>query len=83
MVATRQSVHKENEGIARACLDNVPPRMFWAIADIYPDLVARRHVQVGLMSNFGLNGETLLWAKPDGSLCSTCKEDNKTLSFLL
>ena len=27
--------------IARACLENVPPRMFWAIADIYPDLVAR------------------------------------------
>ena len=35
-----------NLHIARACLENVPPRMFWAIADIYPDLVAHRHVQV-------------------------------------
>ena len=33
-----------NLHIARACIENVPPRMFWAIADIYPDLVARRHV---------------------------------------
>ena len=33
-----------NLHIARACLENVPSRMFWAIADIYPDLAARRHV---------------------------------------
>ena len=30
-----------NLDIARACLENVPPHMFWAIADIYPELVAR------------------------------------------
>ena len=33
-----------NLHIARTCLENVPSRMFWAIADIYPDLVARQHV---------------------------------------
>ena len=38
-----------NLDIARACLENVPPRMVWAIADIYPHLVAHRHVQVRLM----------------------------------
>ena len=42
--------------IARACLKSVPQRMFWAIADIYPDLVALRHVQVRPMGNFSLNG---------------------------
>ena len=46
---------------ARVCLENVPSFMFWAITDIYPDLVARRHVQVRLMDNFGLNGG---WRKP-------------------
>ena len=35
-----------NLDIARACPENVPPRMFWAITDIYPDPVARRYVQV-------------------------------------
>ena len=34
-----------NLDIARACLENVPLRMFWAITDIYPDLVARRHLE--------------------------------------
>ena len=59
-----------NLDIARACLENVPPRMFWAITDIYPDLTARRHVQVRLMGNFDLNG---------GIPCFTCREDNETL----
>ena len=69
--------------IAGACLENVPPLMFWAIADIYPDLVARRHVQVrlmaGLMGNFGLNGGILWLAETDDSLCFTYREDNETL----
>ena len=64
---------------ARACLENVPPRMFSAIADIYPDLVARRHVQVRLMGNFGLNGDIPWLAETDGSLCFTCREDSETL----
>ena len=38
--------------------------MFWAIADIYQDLVGRRHVQVRLMCNFGLNGGIPGWRKP-------------------
>ena len=68
-----------NLDIARACLENVPPRMFWAITDIYPDLVSRRHVQVRLMSNFGLNSGIPWLAETDGSLCFTFREDNETL----
>ena len=65
--------------IARACLENVPPRMFWAFADIYPDLVACQHVQVRLISNFGLNSGIPWLAETDGSLCFACSEDNETL----
>ena len=68
-----------NSHIARACLENVPPRMFWAIANIYQDLVARRHVQVRLMGNFCLNGGIPWFAETDGSLCFTCREDDETL----
>ena len=68
-----------NLDTARTCLENVPPRMFWAIADIYLDMVACRHVQVRLMGNFGLNGGIPWLAETDGSLCFTCREDNKTL----
>ena len=64
---------------ARVCLENVPPRMFWAIVDIYRDLVARRHVQVRLMGNFGVNGGIPLFEETDGSLCFICREDNETL----
>ena len=55
--------------IARARLENVPPRMFSAIVNIYLDMVARQDVQVRLMGNFGLNGgiswlaETVGWQK--------------------
>ena len=72
-----------NLDIARASLENVPPRMFWAIVHIYLDLVARRHVQVKLMGNFGLNGGIPWLAETDGSLCFTCREDNETLCHFL
>ena len=72
-----------NLDIARACLKNVPPRMFWATVDIYPDLVACRHVQVRLMGNFGLNGGIPWLAETDGSLYFTCREVNETLCHFL
>ena len=68
-----------NLDTAQACLENVPPRMFWAIADIYLDLVAHRHVQVRLMGNFGLNCGIPWLVETDGSLCFTCREANETL----
>ena len=42
--------------VAQACLENIFPYQFWSIADRYPDLVSRLHVQIRLMENFGLNG---------------------------
>ena len=72
-----------NLHIAPACLENVPPHMCWAVADIYLDLAACQHVQVRLMGNFGLNGGIPWLAKTDGSLCFTCREDNHfVISFL-
>ena len=32
--------------IALACLLNASPRQFWSLADDYPDLVSRLHIQV-------------------------------------
>ena len=37
-------------------LNNVPPNHFWSLANHYPDLVSRLHVQVRIIGNFGLNG---------------------------
>ena len=37
------------------CLNNLPLYHFWSLADHYPDLVSRLHVQVKIMGNFGLN----------------------------
>ena len=38
----------------------VSPSRFRSLADQFPDLVSRLHVQVRLMSNFGLNGSRIL-----------------------
>ena len=38
--------------IAQACLKNVTPYQFWCLADNYPDLVSRMHIQIRLMGNF-------------------------------
>ena len=42
--------------VAQTCLESISPYQFWSIADHYPDLVSRLHVQIRLMGNFGLNG---------------------------
>ena len=41
-----------NMRVAQACLENVSPFRFWSLADQFPDLVSRLHVQVRLMGNF-------------------------------
>ena len=53
--------------------------MFWAVADIDPNLVVRRHVPVKLIGNFGLNCGIPWLAETDGALCFICREDNETL----
>ena len=66
--------------IAQACLKNVMPYQFWCLADNYPDLVSRMHIQIRLMGNFGLNGGVppgVPWhAGTNRSLCLFCKECN-------
>ena len=42
--------------VAHSCLENVPPFCFWSLANQFPDPVSRLHIQVRLLSNFGLNG---------------------------
>ena len=41
--------------LAKTCLDLVSPQIFWPISNQYPDLVARLHVQIRLMGNFGFS----------------------------
>ena len=45
------------------------------IANQFPDLVSRLHVQVRLMGNFGLNGSLPWLQNTDGAICFICKED--------
>ena len=40
-----------NMHVAQACLENVSPPKFWYLADLYPDLVIRLHIQIRLMGN--------------------------------
>ena len=42
--------------IASSCLANAIPFHFCSIADHFPDLVSRLHVQVRLKDQFGLSG---------------------------
>ena len=41
--------------VAQSSLKNVPAEQIVSLADSYPDLVSRLHVQVRLMRNFYLN----------------------------
>ena len=59
--------------IAQACLKNVTPYQFWCLADNYPGLVSRMHIQIRLMGNFRLNG----------SLCLICKEGTEDVTHFL
>ena len=60
--------------IAQACLENVTPYQFWCLADNYPDLVSRMHIQIRLMGNFGRNGGVPWHVGTNGSLCLICKQ---------
>ena len=51
------------------CLNNVPPYHFWSLANHYPGLVSRLHVQVRIMGNFGLNGGIPWLTDTEGATC--------------
>ena len=64
---------------AQACLENVSPSKFWYLADLYPDLVSRLHIQFRLMGNLCLNGGISWLFNTEGSLCFICKENTETV----
>ena len=43
-----------NIGVVQSCLENVSLFRFWSLANQFPDLVSRMHVQVRLMGNLAL-----------------------------
>ena len=59
--------------VAQTCPANISPYHFWSIADRYPDLVSRLHVQIRLMGNFGLNGDVPWLINTDGKFCFFAK----------
>ena len=66
-----------NVRAVQSCLENVSPFRFWSLANQFPDLVSRLHVQVRLMGNFGPN----LWLQnTDGAICFICKEDIESVT---
>ena len=44
-------------------------KIIWSIADRYPHLISRLHVQIRLMGNFGLNGCVPWLTNTDSKLC--------------
>ena len=64
-------------------LRTFPPYQFWSIADRYPDLVSRLHVQIRLLGNFGLNGGVPWLTNTDGELCLFCKNSVEDVSHFL
>ena len=69
--------------VARSCLENVSPFSFWSLANQFPDLVSRLHIQVRLMSNFGLNGCIPWLQNTDGAICFMCKEEIESVTHFL
>ena len=70
--------------VAHSCLENVSPFCFWSLANQFPDLFSRLHIQVRLPSNFGLNGCIPWLQNTDGAICFFCKEEiESVIHFLL
>ena len=67
--------------VVQSCLENVSPFRFWSLANQFPDLVSRLHVQVRLMGNFGLNGSLPWLQNTDGAICFICKEDIESVTL--
>ena len=69
--------------MAQTCVENISPYQFWSIADHYPNLLSRLHVQIRLMGNFGLNGGVPWLTNTDSELCPFCKNSVEDVSHLL
>ena len=66
--------------VVQSCLENVSPFRFWSLANQFPNLVSRLHVQVRLMGNFGPNGSLPWLQNIDGAICFLCKEDIESVT---
>ena len=69
--------------IAQACLRNAMPYQFLCLADNYPDLVSRMHIQIRLMGNFGLNRGVPWHVGTNRSLCLVCKKGTEDVTHFL
>ena len=70
-------------GVAHSCLENVPQFCFWSLANQFLDLVSQLHIQVRLMSNFGLNGCIPWLQNTDGAICFICTEEIESVTTFL
>ena len=69
-----------NMRVAQSCLENVSSFRFWSLANQFPDLVSRMHVQVRLMGNFGLDSSLPQLQDTDVAICLICKEDIESVT---
>ena len=69
--------------IAQAWLKNVTPHQLWCLADNYPDLVSRMHIQIRLMGKFGLHCGVPWHVGTTGFLCLICKQDTEDVTHIL
>ena len=69
--------------IASSCLANVIPFHFWSIADHFPDVVSRLHVQVRLICQFDPSGGIPRLRDSDGAFCFVCKQDVESVTHFL
>ena len=69
--------------IAQTCLKNVTPYQFWRLADNYPDLESRMHIQIRLMGNSGLNGGVPWHVGTNGSFCLIYKQGTEDVTHFL
>ena len=67
----------------RHVLKMEPIHKFWCLADSYPDLVSRMHIQIRLKGNFGLNCGVPWHAGANGSLCLICKQGIEDVATFL
>ena len=63
--------------VAQVSLENVSPHQFWSIADNFPDLVSRLHVQMRVMVNCYLNGGFPWLSNTDGAHCFSARRVSK------
>ena len=69
--------------VTHSCLENPPPFCFWSLANQFLDLVSRLHIQVRLISNFGLDGYIPWLQNTDGAICFICKEETEIMTHFL